>query len=578
MNRLESPAALTALMNEINGRPQAPRVISCAGGTCGISRGAESVARAIRQQIEAQGAGDRVAMRETACQGFCQAEPVVVVLPERTFYARVTPGDAADIVRSAANGGAPVERLLFREGDQTFTQEETVPFFRKQHRLLMGQHCHLDPTRIEDYIARGGYQAAARCLTEMTPETIIEQIKKADLRGRGGGGFQTARKWDSARKAHGSPKYVLCNADEGNPGAYMDRTLLEGNPHSIIEGMLIGAIAIGASQGYVYCRIEYPLAVDHLTHAIDQARECGLLGDRILGTDFSFDLKVVRGGGAYVCGESTALMASIEGKPGEARAKYIHTAESGLWNKPSNLNNVETWANVPLILNLGAEKYAALGAPGGRGTKIFSLVGAVRYPGLVEVEMGATFREIIFDIGGGIRGGRALKAIQIGGPSGGVLPASALDMKVDFDTLWEAGSLMGAGGVIVADDTMCMVDLARCIIDFQIDESCGKCAPCREGLCHLGGILRRITEGEGMEGDLELIEEISPTMKIASLCGLGQAAPDLLLSTIKYFREEYEEHIRDKKCRAGVCRTMSAGRCGMTKTGACEMTSTERVG
>ena len=556
MSKIESATALTALRDEINAKPSAPRTVVVATGTCGNARGASEVVEAVRQQIEEQGVADKVDIRVTGCQGFCQAEPVVMMLPERTFYSQVKARDAADIVSSASNGGAPVERILFKDGDESFVKEDDVPFFRNQNRLLMGQHVNLDPTSIDDYIAQGGYQAAATAITSMGQMDIINEVKEADLRGRGGGGFQAARKWESTYKATGSPKYVLCNADEGDPGAYMDRSLLEGNPHSVLEGMIIGAYAIGSTQGYIYARAEYPMAVDHMQQALDQAEEYGLLGDNLFGTDFCFRIKVVKGGGAFVCGESTALMASIEGRAGEPRAKYVHTSDYGLYDKPSNLNNVETWANVPLVINMGAEKYASIGAEGGRGTKIFSLVGKIKNTGLVEVELGATLRDIIYDIGGGILDDKEFKSVQTGGPSGGCLRAEHLDLGIDFDSLWDAGSMMGSGGMIVMDNSTCMVDLARYFIDFLMEESCGKCAPCREGLFHMSEILHRIVEGEGKEGDIELLEELSETVQVASLCGLGQSAPNPIVSTLRYFRDEYEQHIREKKCIAGACKAL----------------------
>jgi NADH:ubiquinone oxidoreductase subunit F (NADH-binding)/Pyruvate/2-oxoacid:ferredoxin oxidoreductase delta subunit len=390
----------------------------------------------------------------------------------------------------------------------------------------------------------------------MSPEDVLEEIKKSGLRGRGGGGFPTGSKWESCRKASGDKKYVICNADEGDPGAYMDRSLLEGNPHSVLEGMLIGAYAIGSDEGYIYVRNEYPLAVKHAEMAIAALEELGLMGNDILGSGFSFTLHINRGGGAFVCGESTALVASLEGKVGEPRSKYIHLAESGLWGKPTNLNNVETWANVPVIIKKGADWYSAIGTEGSKGTKIFSLVGKVNNTGLVEVPMGISLREIIFDIGGGIPDGKAFKAVQTGGPSGGCIPESLIDLPVDFDKLKEVGSMMGSGGMIVMDESTCMVDVAKYFVNFLKGESCGKCTPCREGLFRMSQILEGITEGRGQEGDIELLIELGEVMKDASLCGLGQTAPNPVLSTIKYFRDEYEAHIREKRCPAGVCKSL----------------------
>ena len=407
----------------------------------------------------------------------------------------------------------------------------------------------------------------------MAPEDVIGRIKISGLRGRGGGGFPTGQKWESTRTAEGDIKYVICNADEGDPGAYMDRSILEGNPHSVLEGMIIGAYAIGSNEGYVYVRNEYPLAVANISTAIEQAREYGLLGGNILGSDFSFDVRINRGGGAFVCGESTALMASLEGKPGEPRAKYIHTSEKGLWDRPSNLNNVETWANVPLIINNGSEWYSSIGTEASKGTKVFSLVGKINNTGLVEVPMGTTLREMIYDIGGGIPEGKAFKAVQTGGPSGGCIPESLIDMPVDYERLTGAGSMMGSGGMIVMDEDTCMVDLARYYINFLQEESCGKCVPCREGLFRMGEILTNITEGRGRMDDLLLIEDLSEMLRDASLCGLGTTAANPVMSTMKYFRNEYVAHIRDRRCPAGVCRELitysidqdSCTGCGMCK-------------
>ena len=434
-----------------------------------------------------------------------------------------------------------------------------MPFYGLQERLVFGDNGYIDPASIEDYIAIGGYQALEQVLGGMTPEEVLDEVKKSELRGRGGGGFPTGRKWESAKNAAGESKYVICNADEGDPGAYMDRSLLEGNPHAVIEGMLIGAFTIGADQGYVYVRNEYPQAVKNLGLAIAAARDRGLLGDNILGSGFSFDLHISKGGGAFVCGESSALIASIEGEVGEPRAKHIHMAESGLWGKPTVLNNVETWANVPLIIKRGAEWYRSIGSPGGRGTKIFSLVGKVRNTGLVEVPMGISLRKIIFEIGGGIPKGRSFKAVQTGGPSGGCIPESQLDMPVDFDELTKLGSMMGSGGMIVMDDQTCMVDVAKYFIGFLKEESCGKCTTCREGLRRMYEILDRITRGEGAMADLELLEEMAPVIQQASLCGLGKTAPNPVLSTLRWFRDEYLAHINEKKCPAGVCKALTDG-------------------
>jgi NADH-quinone oxidoreductase subunit F len=431
--------------------------------------------------------------------------------------------------------------------------ESDVPFYKLQKRLVFGNNGLIDPTSIDDYLAVGGYAALAKALKNK-PEAIINEVKNAGLRGRGGGGFPTGVKWETTRNAEGETKYIICNADEGDPGAYMDRSLVEGNPHSVLEGMIIGAFAIGSHQGYIYIRNEYPLAVEHVRTAIEQARKLGLLGKNILGSGFDFDIRINRGGGAFICGESTALMASLEGRVGEPRAKYIHTSEQGLWGQPTNLNNAETWANVPIIIDKGADWYGKIGTEHSKGTKIFSLVGNITNTGLVEVPMGITLREIVFDLGGGIPKNRKFKAVQTGGPSGGVIPESLLDLEVDFEKLTQAGSMMGSGGMIVMDDKTCMVEIARYFVSFLEGESCGKCLPCREGLQQMRDILTRITEGKGKKGDIELLEELCEVLQSASLCALGQQAPNPVLSTLKHFRDEYEVHINKKQCPAGVCK------------------------
>jgi NADH:ubiquinone oxidoreductase subunit F (NADH-binding)/ferredoxin len=462
-----------------------------------------------------------------------------------------------EILDETVVGGGIIERLLYvDEKNRKIEKVEEIPFYKKQKRLIFGDNRKICPTEIRDYIAVGGYSALAKVLQAMSPEKVIEEIKKSGLRGRGGGGFPTGKKWEYCRNAQGEPKYVISNADEGDPGAYMDRSLLEGNPHSVIEGMLIGAYAIGSGEGYIYVRNEYPLAVTNAGIAIEQAEEYGFLGEGILGSGFDFDIRIVRGGGAFVCGESSALMASLEGKVGRPKAKYVHTVEKGLWNKPTNLNNVETWANVPLIIRKGAEWYSRIGTRKSKGTKIFSLVGKINNTGLVEVPMGMTLREIIYDIGGGIPNGKKFKAVQTGGPSGGCLPEKLLDLPVDFEKLTEAGSMMGSGGMIIMDEDTCMVDIARYFLNFLKDESCGKCTPCREGIRQMLEILDRICSGGGKEGDIELLKEISVLVGDASLCALGTTAPNPVLSTIEYFRDEYEAHIKEKKCPGGVCREL----------------------
>jgi NADH-quinone oxidoreductase subunit F len=528
--------------------------VTVCGGTGCQAYGCQAVASALAAQLASLGLNDGVEFVQTGCHGFCEQGPIVVVRPADILYRKVTVADVPEIIRSTVVKGETVERLLYRTADgQTVAKEGDIPFYAHQRRLILGNNGHISPESIADYMRKcEGYTALRKALA-MDPESVVQEVTRSGLRGRGGGGFPTGRKWATCRKAHGEPKYVICNADEGDPGAYMDRSLLEGNPHGVLEGMIIGAHAIGASAGYVYVRDEYPLAVKHIRLAIQQAREKGFLGENILGSGLNFDVTVVRGGGAFVCGESTALMASLEGKVGEPRAKYVHTVESGLNQKPSNLNNVETWANVPVIINRGADWYAEIGTEGSKGTKIFSLVGKVVNTGLVEVPLGVNLREVVFDIGGGIPGGRKFKAVQTGGPSGGCLPEALLDLPVDFDALTSAGSMMGSGGMIVMDEDSCMVDVARYFLHFLMDESCGKCVPCREGVRQMCAILTRITRGEGQTGDIELLEEIAAAVTDGSLCALGGSAPNPVLSTLRYFRDEYEAHIREKRCPAGVC-------------------------
>lgn len=537
--------------------PHSPCITVCTGTGCQAC-GALEVVEAFKEEVQEMGLNQKIEIRATGCHGFCERGPLVVIRPQKICYMNVTPEDVSEILHQVANGGGAIERLLYQDPvtKQRILYEEEIPFYKFQQRIVFGSNGEIDPTNIDDYIRIGGYQALEKVLSTMTPEEVIQTIKDSGLRGRGGGGFPTGIKWEACRRARGKEKFVICNADEGDPGAYMDRSLLEGNPHSVIEGMLIGAYAIGSEEGYVYVRNEYPLAVSNLTCAIDQARTYGLLGKNILGSGLNFQIKISRGGGAFVCGESTALMASLEGRVGEPRAKYIHTVEQGLWNQPSNLNNVETWANVPIIINRGVKWYTSIGTEGSKGTKIFSLVGKINHTGLVEVPMGMTLRQIIFEIGGGIPKNKRFKAVQTGGPSGGCLPERLLDLPVDFDRLQEAGSMMGSGGMIVMDEDNCMVDMARYFVQFLEEESCGKCTPCREGLYQMGRILNRICRGEGKEGDIELLEDLSRVMLESSLCGLGLTAPNPVLSTLRYFRDEYEAHIQGKRCPAKFCREL----------------------
>ncbi|MDD4857945.1 MAG: NADH-ubiquinone oxidoreductase-F iron-sulfur binding region domain-containing protein [Candidatus Krumholzibacteria bacterium] len=508
----------------------------------------------------------KVEIKATGCHGFCEKGALVVIHPLDILYTQVKPEDVPEIVAKTLKKQRIVERLLYLDPEtgKRIELESEVPYYKKQMRLILGNNSKMDPSDIRDYIALDGYGALREVLERGRPREVIRTITKSGLRGRGGGGFPKGVKWQTARSERGSRRFVICNADEGDPGAFMDRSICEGNPHSVLEGMIIGAYAVGAHEGFVYVRNEYPLAVEALGTALAQARECGLLGENILGTGFSFDVSILRGGGAFVCGESTALMASLEGKPGEPRAKYIHTVEKGLWEMPTVLNNVETWANVPRIILGGADWYTGIGTGdvsaspwgGSKGTKIFSLVGKIRNTGLVEVPMGTTLREIVFGIGGGVPEGKKFKAVQTGGPSGGCLGEAQLDLPVDFDALTEVGSMMGSGGMIVMDEDTCMVDVARYFIDFLKDESCGKCLPCREGLRALLEILNRITEGKGKRGDIELLEEISEGIASTSLCALGGSAPNPVLTTIRYFRDEYVAHIRGHRCPAGVCKPL----------------------
>jgi len=536
--------------------PKRTCIAICSGTACQACE-SEKVVESILSEIEKQGLKEKIDIRRTGCRGFCQKGPILVIYPEGIFYQTIKSEDAEEIISETIIKKKIVDRLLYIDSDtgQKFVLENEIPFYSKQMRVLLGSNALVDAMNIEDYIAIGGYSALAKVLHEMKPEQVIDIIKQSGLRGRGGAGFLTGYKWESCRKSKGDIKYVICNADEGDPGAYMNRSLLEGNPHSIIEGMIIGAYAIGSNEGYVYVRHEYPVAVKNLSIALSQSEEYGFLGENILGSNLNFGIKLRRGGGAFVCGESTALMASIEGKVGEPRAKYVHTVEKGLWDRPSNLNNVETWANVPLIMLKGADWFSGIGTEKSKGTKIFSLVGKINNTGLVEVPMGITLREIIYDIGGGILAGGKFKAVQTGGPSGGCIPAELLDLPVDFERLTEAGSMMGSGGMIVMDENTCMVDVAKYFLTFLSDESCGKCVPCREGIERMLEIITEITSGNGNPQDLELLEELANVVKDFSLCGLGQTASNPVLSTIKYFKDEYEAHL-NKKCPAGVCKAL----------------------
>ncbi|MBI4676561.1 MAG: 4Fe-4S binding protein [Elusimicrobia bacterium] len=534
--------------------------ITVCGGTGCHAYGCLKVAQAFRDEVRRLGLSDKVAVRQTGCHGFCERGPIVVLQPKGIFYQRIQLADVPEVVSKTVIEGLVIERLLYAEPKTgaRIVAERDVPFYKRQHRRIFGSNGHLDPTDIDDYLALDGYRALAKVLSEMAPADVIAEINSAGLRGRGGAGFPTGRKWEICRAAHGEVKYVICNADEGDPGAYMDRSLLEGNPHSVIEGMIIGAYAIGSHEGFVYVRNEYPLAVENVGIAVEAARKHGLLGKSILGSKFDFDIRIFKGAGAFVSGEETSLMSSIEGRRASPRQKPPFPAQSGLWGKPTNINNVETWANVPWIIRNGAKAYSQIGTQDSKGTKIFALVGKINNTGLVEVPMGMKLREIIFEIGGGIKGGKEFKAVQTGGPSGGCMPTELLDLPIDYASLAQAGSMMGSGGMIVMDEGTCMVDVARYFLHFTQEESCGKCVPCRVGTRQMAEILARITRGEGVESDVERLETLAKTVKAGSLCGLGQTAPNPVLTTLRYFRKEYDAHIKERRCPALVCKAFLA--------------------
>ncbi|MGA1867085.1 MAG: NADH-ubiquinone oxidoreductase-F iron-sulfur binding region domain-containing protein [bacterium] len=549
----ELNAYRNALKEKRSGKERSIRV--CIGTGC-QAKGSLDVLKMFQRAVRESDKSDiRIETKFTGCHGLCELGPIVIIDPGEIIYLRVQPHDVAEIFRETVLLGHMVERFLYQkeaEGARYKTPHE-IPFYNLQKRIVLALNGVIDPTSIDDYIAHDGYEALAQVLTTYKSEEIIEMIERSQLRGRGGGGFLTGRKWRTCVQTGRSPRYVICNGDEGDPGAFMDRSIMEGNPHAVLEGMIIGAYAIGAQEGFIYVRHEYPLAVKHLQMAIDQAREIGLLGESILGTDFNFDVTINRGGGAFICGESTALMASLEGRVGEPRAKYVHTVEYGLYDCPTTLNNVETWATIPAIVRNGPEWFTSIGTERSKGTKVFSLVGKVNNTGLVEVPMGMTLKEIIYGIGDGVKGGRPFKAVQTGGPSGGCLPESLINLPVDFDRLTEAGSMMGSGGMIVMDDSTCMVNVAKYFLDFLKQESCGKCTPCREGIAQMLHILTRLTKGKGEEGDIERLEALGELLADASLCALGKSAANPVLSTLRYFREEYEEHIRKKHCPALEC-------------------------
>lgn len=558
MNKIKNIEDLIKLRDEIKRKNMSNKIhIVISNGTCGQARGSEKIVQAFQKEIEKQKIQDKVKIRATGCHGFCEVEPNVIIYPEGIFYQKLRPKDVKQIISQTILNNKIIDDFLYIDPNtnKKFIYEKEIPFYIKQQRVISGNNIYVDPTNINDYLAVGGYEALSKVLSEKTPEEVIEIVKNSGLRGRGGAGFLTGTKWQLCRNAGNNGfKIVICNADEGDPGAYMDRSLLEGNPHSVLEGMIIGAFATGASQGYIYVRDEYPLAVKHITIAIEQAREYGFIGKNILGSNFDFDIIISKGDGAFVCGEETALIASIEGRRGEPRQRPPYPVQKGLWGKPTNINNIETWANVPLIINKGAEWFSKIGTTGSKGTKIFSLVGKINNTGLVEVPMGITLREIIYEIGGGIPGGKEFKAVQTGGPSGGCIPKELLDLPIDYESLTEAGSIMGSGGMIVMDEDTCMVDVAKYFLNFLREESCGKCLSCREGTHRMWEIVNDISGGNG--GDLGLLEQLARIVKDASMCGLGQTASNPVLSTLRYFREEYEAHIKDKKCPAKVCKEL----------------------
>ena len=552
----ERVASELALRNDRNYTGREKHILVCGGTGCTSSRSKEIIAK-LEEGIKANGL-EHVRVIRTGCFGLCAKGPIVVVRPEDTFYAMAKPEDVEEIIEKHLKEGEVVERLLCKDVDGSLVKSlNELNFYKKQHRIVLKNCGLIDPENIDEYLAFDGYKALEKVLTSMSPDEVIKEVLDSGLRGRGGGGFPTGKKWMFAKASQDEQKYVACNADEGDPGAFMDRSVLEGDPHTIVEAMAIAAYAIGANKGYVYVRAEYPIAVQRLQKAIDQAREYGLLGENIFGTDFKFDLEIRLGAGAFVCGEETALMESVEGRRGEPRPRPPFPAVKGLFGKPTLLNNVETYANITQIILKGASWFSSIGTENSKGTKVFALGGNINNVGLVEAPMGITLREIVYDIGGGIPNGKEFKAAQTGGPSGGCLPAEHLDTPIDFESLSAIGSMMGSGGLIVMDNSTCMVNLARFFLDFTVDESCGKCPPCRIGTKRMLEILDRIVNGKGEEGDIEKLEKLALNIKRSSLCGLGQTAPNPVLSTLKYYRHEYEAHIKDKKCPAGECKAMT---------------------
>ncbi|MCD6102834.1 MAG: NADH-quinone oxidoreductase subunit NuoF [Thermotogaceae bacterium] len=533
-------------------------ILICAGGAC-ISSGEESVKQALEREISKYALQDVVRIVETGCMGACSLGPLMVIYPEGVFYQKLTPKAAQEIVEEHLLKGRVVEKYLYKgpTGEIVPQVAEKLPFFSRQVRIVTRNVGFIDPKNIEEYIARDGYFALAKVLREMTSEEVIEEVKKSGLRGRGGAGFPTGLKWELTRKGTSQKKFVVCNADEGDPGAFMDRSVLEGDPHTVLEAMIIAGYAIGANQGYIYVRAEYPLAIERLNTAISQAREYGFLGSNIMGTEFSFDIEIRIGAGAFVCGEETALIASIEGKRGQPRVKPPYPAERGVWDCSTLINNVETFANIPPIILKGADWFKSIGTENSPGTKVFALAGKIVNTGLVEVPMGITLKELLYEIGGGSSTGKPIKAVQTGGPSGGCIPAQYFDTPVDYDSLQKLGAIMGSGGMIVMDEDDCMVDVAKFFLEFTVDESCGKCTPCREGTRQMLRILEKITSGEGTEEDLYELEALGETIKDTALCGLGQTAPNPVLSTLEYYRDEYEMHVKEKRCPALKCKDLT---------------------
>ncbi len=559
MSRLNSFRELEHLREQLreNKKKTMSTVMVCGGTGCQASR-SQTVIDAMRKELSRQGLDRKVRLCVTGCHGFCEQGPVMIIEPGNIFYCHVSAEDTYEIVAQTVVKNRVIERLLYTDaisGKKIRTEAE-IPFYKAQDRQILSKNNMVDPCSIEDYIAAGGYSALIKVLKSVTPDDIIKEIITSGLRGRGGGGFPTGRKWSECREAPGNEKYVICNADEGDPGAYMDRCVLEGNPHLVLEGMMIGALAVGAQKGYIYVRNEYPLAVKHSRIAVKQAREIGIFGENILGSSFSFDVDIARGGGAFVCGESSALMASIEGKVGEPRPKDVHAVVDGIYHKPTVLNNVETWANVPAIMENGSSWFGAKGTLGSKGTKILALTGRIKNTGLVEVAMGTSLRTVLFDIGGGSVNDKPIKAVQIGGPSGGCLPVDKFDLPVDYDVLAAAGSMVGSGGMVVMNEESCMVDVAKYFLTFLQDESCGKCVPCRMGIDRMLEIVTDITEGRGTPEQIALLEDLADTVSQTALCGLGKTAPNPVLTTLRYFRSEYEAHINEKKCPAGVCKSL----------------------